>query len=180
MLFVRKPHRYRSVPVVPLPVGSSFHGYRVQNAVVPERQRSWGIGASPLASRRHVCPPPPAPMPGPTVAATTHLARAEDHQGEAGATTDGITKDQPPPRPHRSALPSPSPGYRRRPAPCHASKRGTVSHSREPGNRKGAPTPPLPCTPRTEIFSKNSFPGKYPPGDGTRAQNFSIRFLTGR
>ena len=31
----------------------SFHGYRAQNAVVPERQRSWVIGSAPL-----VAPPP--------------------------------------------------------------------------------------------------------------------------
>lgn len=51
------------LPLSPRPWGVKFHGYRAQNAVVPERQRFWVIGSAPLVASPllpgHRSPPQP-------------------------------------------------------------------------------------------------------------------------
>jgi hypothetical protein len=38
------------LPLSPRPWGLKFHGYRAQNVLMPERQRSWVIGSAPLVA----------------------------------------------------------------------------------------------------------------------------------
>jgi hypothetical protein len=74
------------LPLSPRPWGLKFHGYRAQNVLMPERRRSWVIGAAPVmalpsplvtgprprltshrssTARRHPGNPARPPLPGP-------------------------------------------------------------------------------------------------------------------
>jgi hypothetical protein len=131
------------LPLSPSPWGLSFHGYRAQNEVVPERQRFWGIGSSPSVSRSHV----------------GHIAVCTD-----GPATHQLRIPYPTGRRHPGAteVPGPTRCHHHRSTTAPPRPRAQAAMVTGPG-LAGTPAPlrpvPLPCTPLPAPGGK--------PGDGT-------------
>ena len=129
-------------------------------------------------SRRPPLSSPPGPRHG-----------VVDHQGEGGATLEATVA----PGPHRSHHHRSTTD---RPPPCPGRPWSPARASRPPRRRAAGPfTVPLfrpleaksgmgLLPPRYQYapsgnFFKKSFPGKYPPGDGTQGENFTQENLVG-